>query len=215
MGVKGVKNSTRYGIIEILELLAGSTLPIVFWLSLIFGFDAPCIAVLTVICALLHELGHFSAIYLLTGKGGCVRGHSSGFRIKRDGASSYRKEIAILLAGPLSNVAVFLILLLLGDALNGYFRTFAIVNLATGVSNLLPIEGYDGYGAISEALRCFGHPEYIRRLETLSFVLSVGVTFVSLYLIERFGEGYWIFGLFFVGTLSKLVSFGKYDIFEE
>jgi hypothetical protein len=213
--VKGVKNSTRYRIIEICELLCGSVLPIVFWLSLIFGFDAPYVAILTVICAVAHELGHIGTIYAFTGDESRIRGHSSGFRISRSSPLSYRKEIAILLAGPLVNIVTAIVLWQFGDLLFGYIRIFAVLNLATGLSNLMPIEGYDGYGAICEIFRAVGHPQMIKKLEAFSFVLSVSVTFIALYLIERFGEGYWIFGLFFFGTVSKLVSFGKYDIFGE
>lgn len=198
-----------------MRLLSGSILPIIFWVSLIFGFDVPYVAMLTIISAILHEMGHCITIYALTGKNGEVRGHSSGFRIRRTEALTYKKEILILLSGAAVNIALYLIALPFGNALDGYVRVFALVNLATGLSNLLPLEGYDGYGAISEALRSLGRADLLKRLEILSFVLSVSVTFLALYLIDRFGEGYWIFGLFFFTVLSKLVSFGKYDIFEE
>ena len=210
-----MKNSTRYRITEALRLLSDSVLPIIFWASLIFGFDTPYVAVLTLISAISHEMGHCAAIYFLTGRDGRVVGHSSGFRIKRREALSYKNEIIILLAGPLVNIAIFLICLLPADALGGYVRAMGLVNLATGISNLLPFEGYDGYGAVCEILRAIGKAELIKRLEVFSFVLSIAVTFVALYLIGRFGEGYWIFGLFFFMVLSKIVSFGKYDIFGE
>ena len=210
-----MKNSTRYRIIEVMRLLSESILPIIFWVSLIFGFDVPYVAVLTIISAILHEMGHCIAIYALTGRDGTVRGHSSGLRIRRTEALTYKKEIIILLSGAAVNIALYLIFLPFGNALDGYVRVFALVNLATGISNLLPLEGYDGYGAISEALRSFGRADLLKRLEIISFILSVSVTFLALYLIDRFGEGYWIFGLFFFTVLSKLVSFGKYDIFEE
>lgn len=210
-----MKKSTRYRIKEISELLCGSVLPIIFWISLIFGFDSPYIAILTIISAVAHELGHCVAIYAFTGIDGRVRGHSSGFRIKRSNALSYRKEIAILLAGPAVNIALFILLYPFGGALDGYIRAFAFVNLATGVSNLMPFEGYDGYGAINELLRSLGRCEMTKKLEVVSFLLSTAVTFISLYLIERFGEGFWIFGLFFFTVLSKLITFQKYDIFGE
>ena len=209
-----VKNSTRYRIIEVMELLAGSVLPIIFWVSLIFGFDAPYVAILTLVSAVAHELGHCVAIHALSGRDTRVMGHSSGLRIRRTESLAYGKEIAILLAGPLVNVALCIALLPLG-APGGYLWTFALVNLATGLSNLMPLEGYDGYGAICELMRALGREERIKVLEMISFVLSTAVTFLSLYLIERFGEGYWIFGLFFFAMLSKLVNFGKYDVFGE
>ena len=210
-----MKNFTRYRIIEILKLLSDSILPIIFWVSLIFGFDTPYIAILTVISAILHELGHCMAIHLLGAGESELRGHSSGFRIKRSDALPYKKEIIILLSGPLVNICIFLITFPFRDALYGYIGALGFINLITGLSNLMPFEGYDGYGALCEALRCIGREEMIDRLEILSFVLSILVTFLSLYLIERFGEGYWIFGLFFFTVLSKLAILGKYDIFGE
>ena len=202
-------------IVEFLELLAGSVLPIIFWISVIFGFDVPYIAILTIISAVIHELGHYTAIAYFTRKNAKVRGHSSGLRIKRSGSLSYGKEIAILLAGPLMNILLFLSTVPLGGSFYGYAKIFGYINLATGLSNLLPFEGYDGYGALCEGLKYFGKEECIRHLEALSFILGVGVTFVSLHLIDKFSEGYWIFGLFFFTTLSKLVKLGKYDIFEQ
>ena len=210
-----MKNLTRYRITEVLRLFSDSVLPIIFWVSLIFGFDTPYVAFLTLIAAFAHEMGHCAAIWMLSGEGARVRGHSSGLRIRRGEALSYRSEIAILLAGPAVNISLFLLALPFGSSLCGYVRVFGLVNLATGLSNLLPFEGYDGYGAICEALCAMGRADMIKRLEVLSFVLSICLTFISLYLIGRFGEGYWIFGVFFVMMLSKIVSYGKYDIFGE
>lgn len=210
-----MKNSTRYGIIEALELLSGSVLPIIFWVSLIFGFDTPYVAILTLISAVWHELGHCFAIALIGNGAGSMRGHASGFRIKRETRLSYAKEIGILLAGPGVNIALFLATLPFGNALGGYLKIFGALNLATGISNLIPIEGYDGYGALNELFSCYGKEELMRMLEAFSFCFSTVITFVALYFIERFGEGYWIFGLFFFTMLSKLFKFGKYDIFEE
>ena len=210
-----MKNLTRYRITEVLRLFSDSVLPIIFWVSLIFGFDAPYVAILTLVAAVLHEMGHCLAIWLLTGEGARVRGHSSGLRIRRGEALSYRSEIAILLAGPAVNISLFLLSVPFGPSLDGYVRVYGLINLATGLSNLLPFEGYDGYGAACEVLCAVGRSELIKRLEVFSFVLSICVTFLSLYLIGRFGEGYWIFGVFFVMMLSKIVSYGKYDIFGE
>ena len=208
-----MRNKRR--VIEILELIAGSVLPIIFWVSIIFGFDLPYIAVLTIIAAVIHELGHYIAIAVLSDAPAPIHGHSSGFRIKRTGRLSYKKEIVILLAGPLINLSVFLILIPFGNSLFGYMKIFGYVNLITCLSNLLPFEGYDGYNALRELFGYIGKESLERRLENASFVIGVGITFIALYLIDRFSEGYWIFGLFFFATVSKLAKFGKYAIFEQ
>lgn len=210
-----MKNLTRYRIIEIMELLSGSILPIIFWISLIFGFDSPYIAILTIISAVLHEIGHSVAISFISGGEVAIKGHTTGFRIKRSGMMTYKGEIAVLLSGPAVNLGIFILALPFGNLLSGYIRIFGYINLATGVSNLLPFEGYDGYGALVMLFRSRGKEYLTRRLEILSFILSVLVTFAALHLIDVFGEGYWIFGIFFFTVLSKLANFGKYDIFRE
>lgn len=208
----GLKNFKQYRVIEMLNLLSYSVLPIIFWISIIFGFDTPCVAILTIVAAILHELGHYIAIFYLSGSGQ-LRGHSSGFRIKQQESLSYGKQISVLLAGPLLNIVIFLLCLPLGNRLYGYIKLFGYINAATGISNLLPLEGYDGYGALHELFRYFAKDSLISILEIFSFVLSIFMMFISLYLIDRFSEGYWIFGLFFAAVLSKLANFDKYDIF--
>ena len=209
-----MKSSTRYRVIEILELMAGSVLPIIFWVSVILGFDAPYVAVLTILSAVIHEIGHCAAISLLTEKSAKLNGHTTGFRIRHREIISYSDEIKILLAGPGSNIVIFLISLCFGNILSGYVKVLGYINLATGISNLLPLEGYDGYGAFSAFLRSHGKQNHLRILESFSFIFSVVLTFISLHIIDAVGEGYWIFGLFFFTFISKLVNLGKYDIFE-
>ena len=38
-------------------------LSVVFWVLVIFGFDLPYVAVLTIAAALIHELAHLTAIF--------------------------------------------------------------------------------------------------------------------------------------------------------
>ena len=86
-------------------------LPILFWMLLLFGFDIPYIAVITLISAVIHELSHITASILLAG-GFRFRGAVSGFRLALKNKTSYKAEILIAAAGPLSNLAVFLIIMI-------------------------------------------------------------------------------------------------------
>ena len=210
-----MKNFTRYRTIELLELLAGSVLPIIFWGSLIFGFDEPYVAILTLISALMHEIGHIVAIRIFAKAPAKLRGHSSGFRISLSEPISYNAEIAVLLLGPGVNILTFLLLLPFGSAMNGYLRFFGYISLATGISNLLPIEGYDGYRALYSYLISRDKFRALSVLEGLSFGISIGAVFISLHLIDVLSEGYWIFGLFFVTSMSKILNLGKYDNLRE
>ncbi len=198
-----------------LKWLSYKFLPVIFWLSLIFGFDKPYIAVLTVISALIHEAGHIAAIMLFTKRAEAPRGHISGFRIKRSSQSGHREEILITAAGPLANILTGLVLLLPWWAANGYILIFSMLNFATGLSNLLPVEGYDGYGILLELSRLCGSLGAERLLSRISFLFTVLFTFFSLYLLLRTGGGYWIFGVFFTLMLTKVADYGKFEILRE
>lgn len=210
-----MKSDTRYRIIGLLEVIVGNVLPLLFWGLIMFGFDAPYVAILTIIAAIIHEMGHSLAILALTSDGYAPSAHISGFRIRRRSTLSYRGEIIILAMGPLFNIVTFICSLPFGGAMNGYVRIFGLISLITALSNLLPIEGYDGYGILNQMFTSRNMSRASRCLETGSFLISVVLTFLSLYLIGKFGSGYWIFGVFFFMMTSKLIKFGKFTIFRE
>ncbi len=194
--------------------LAEGILPLLFWVAVIFGFDAPHIATMTILSALIHELGHIAFVILFSDSGGKVSAHISGFRIKTAGGG-YIADILILLGGVISNILVFLILLPFNGVAGGYPRLFGFLNLLTAISNLLPVEGYDGYGVLEKIISMFELFTLLRLLEFLSFLISILFTFVSLYLLLRYGEGYWIFGMFFTILMRKLSRMIKTDILRE
>ncbi len=185
-----------------LRHLAESVLPLLFWVFLIFGFDSPDIAVLTITAAIIHELGHISAL-TLSCRSAELRSHLSGFRIKAS-LSGYKEDILLLAAGPAANIAVFVILSPFLGPGRGYIAQIGFVNLLSAISNLLPIEGYDGYGI----LRCIASSKNsslgLQALYICSFCFSVLFTLVSLYLMLRYGGGYWIFAVFFITLLGKI-----------
>ena len=188
-------------------------LPLVFWCLLILGFDLPYIAVLTVISAIIHECGHI--FFAEKNKASelpeaCL----TGFRIKIHGMS-YREEMLVAMGGPLFNFAVGILFSFAfrSTPFHSYSAVFAMTNFMTAFSNLLPIEGYDGY----KILYCLGSmifddvSAFESALLRLSLLLSSSLCFLSLYLILKVGEGYWIFVIFFSVTLARLTK-GKNTI---
>ena len=208
-----MKNNFRRTVMRFIKALSESILPLVFWVFLIFGFDVPYIAILTIVSALIHEMGHIGAIAYLSGKYEIPGGRLFGFRIKRGESLSYKDECAILAAGPLINIAIFALTLPFSKGLNGYIGIFGFVNLATAVSNLIPVEGYDGYGIIEQILASKNMTHGLKILDILSFSICIAATFISLYLIDKADSGYWIFAIFFAMMITKLKKYGKYDIF--
>jgi Zn-dependent protease len=96
--------------------------------------------------------------------------------------------------------------------LNEYSETFVAINLATAVSNLLPIEGYDGYRLIEAAISYLdlGFRAYAV-LEAVSFFLTATLCIISLFLVYTFGNGYWFMAIFLFATVSKLQKWQNYQ----
>lgn len=178
-------------------------LPVFFWIFLIFGFDEPHVAIMTILSALIHEAGHIC--YVVTRLDGRpdLRGALSGFRIRKSPFMSYKQEFLTYLSGPLANLFVFVVLSLLSAVIGGEFFPFAIINLTTAVSNLLPIVGYDGYGILVTLIKMRDmKPLYLTLLSSISDALIFSLCIISLYFIDRHDGGYWIFGLFFVSMIK-------------
>ena len=183
--------------------ILGRILPLLFWIFIIFGFDTPSVAVLTLIAAVIHEGGHILTAGLFGVRRGAPLGVMSGMRIRLFGCTSYRARILILLAGPFANIAAALFTPFI-PLPRDYLSLFAMLNIATALSNLLPSEGYDGYGALYALFESSGIEWGLRLLPRLSLFVSVLLSFFSLYLIGRVGRGYWIFGVFFSSLIAKL-----------
>ena len=189
--------------LRIIELLC-SLLPAIFWGLVILGFEESSAAASTLLSALIHECGHIVYILLNRKNRLSIRGVISGFRIKASAPLSYDEEMGRYFAGPIANILTFVLSLLLWKRLGNFFLIFATINLATGLSNLLPIRGYDGYGI----LRTFIEKQELgyRALKALGWISSFlifALCILSLYLIDRYGGGYWIFAVFFVSMIKE------------
>ena len=201
----------KYGYKNFFYYVSYHVLPSLFWLSVIFGFDAPYVAIITLLAALIHECGHICALLYTSGGLEMPHGHIFGFRIRKRNVLSYRDEILILALGPLANIFVSMFLspfLKLGGE---YLEVFIFINTSTALSNLLPADGYDGYGILFEIFEYFGYST--KKLEVISLLTCIVLTFLSLYLIGKFSAGYWIFGVFFVSLTSKISKLVKNNVF--
>lgn len=186
-----------------------SLLPTLFWGLIIFGFEEPYMAIMTIICALIHEGGHL----LFTEAKGPIRGVVSGFRIRTGGIVSYRQRILTYLGGPMANLLVCLFCLPATVMGNEYIGVFSLINLVTALSNLMPIEGYDGYGILMTLIEMRElDGRFHSALIWLSNSIIMVLTVFSLCLIDRVGGGYWIFAVFF-SYLVKVVDRGLFKEF--
>lgn len=210
------------------ELLA-KILSLVFTVSVLYGFDEVCVVHLTLISTVVHELGHISCALLLGCGGGLPRSVIGGFRIRLRKTVSYGEELAVLAAGPGANIALAVIVIIFGGWRSEYARTLAVISLSTALSNLLPLDGFDGYRIIRLLLEMHATDEggekkrrqpilpglaaAERAMDAISLLCCALLTFASLYLMLRFDGGYWFFAMFFALLLSKTAKFSKNPIF--
>ncbi len=182
-------------------------LPLFFWILMIYAFGTPLFGTMTLLSAFIHELGHLIPAFRLNNSA-LPRAEANGFRIKLSAALSYREDTLVTLAGPLANLIAsgFLFFLYFLFGKNGYIYLFAAVNLMTAISNLLPAKGYDGYRILENILTdkfgSMGNAEKI--LSVISRIFTVVLLFLSLFLLLKIGEGYWIFGLLFFSFMKEI-----------
>ncbi len=192
-------------------------LSIVFWGLLIFGFDTAFMAVLTILAALVHEGGHIGALYAASGGVHVPRGALFGFWITPRGMLSYKEELAVVLAGPAVNIILGVMLLFAPHSDFGdYLRCFGLINLMTALSNILPVKEYDGYKAarLLGALYCDDFVKFENVLSRISFAAVSAFTLIALWFMNKIGEGYWIFIIFFCALIKEISDLEKRTFFE-
>ena len=122
-------------------------------IALVYLFDVNNFVPLVVLAALVHEGGHFAAIWALGGR--TLRLHLGfvGLRIDYEGRRvGYPGEIVIALMGPAANLALAYAASFLGRYLGSETLFFlAGISLGAAVFNLLPVYQLDG----GRALYCF------------------------------------------------------------
>ena len=178
---------------------------VIFWVLMIYGFDKPYVAGLTLLSVAIHEMGHECCMFAISGERGRIRGVANGFKMQSKKHLSYREEIWLYASGALANLIAALLALPIKAIGGVYTDTFVALNLTTAISNLLPVRNYDGYGVIRSLINRHGAPLWAHRLLSgVSLSVSFLTVVLSLYLMSIYGEGYWIYGVFFFAMLSEL-----------
>ena len=112
--------------------------------ALVFMFrDSRTVLAFYTVCA-IHEAGHLFAMELTGSRAISADFTAAGIRIetRRTGAEPLSRSLAVLIAGPAANTAVYILL-----GLTGCGGLFAMLNAAAAVYNMLPFRSLDG-GAI-------------------------------------------------------------------
>lgn len=156
---------------------------------------------------LLHEGGHILALILCGGKIERVRISPFGITLCTNSIPSYRRELAVALAGPFFGFWAFLLFRNTG----GTLLLFAQINLAFSLFNLLPIEALDGGKTLSALLHLLLSPdtaEKVARGISFFFLLLLWMAAVWLLLIpggssSLFLLSLWLFSFGFLSERRK------------
>lgn len=171
--------------------------------------DQTGLCVATAVAAFWHELGHFTAAFLLRTPVSSIRFDLLGARIEvGDQFLSYSDEWLLAAMGPIFS----LIGSLLGASLwrvHSFFWYFSVASLLLGLLNLLPIKTFDG-GRMTEAL--FNRFLGVRRSFFVMQGMTITVLFLmwtaSIYLLLRAGGGMSLF-CFSMCLLARFLESGK------
>ena len=118
--------------------------------ALIYLLDGQGIFALAVISAVVHELGHYTALCIFGAKPYLLRLELTGAAMYFDESRlSYGRELAAALAGP----AAGLVLAVAAAMMKAH--TLAGVSLVLSMFNLLPVGGLDGGRALAALLSMF------------------------------------------------------------
>ncbi len=130
---------------------------------------------ITLFCALLHELGHWFAARICGETPTRTVIYPFGAdMVLGSGLRSYKSEIFIAICGPIVN----LVLLFFGMILH-FSEFFCACNLALAFINLMPVRGLDGGVILRNFLLSFLMPKTAERV-------VLGVTFTVLFFLYLF-----------------------------
>ena len=148
-----------------------------------------------VLATVIHECGHAAVMAYFDGRSAVPRFGIFKFLFPHRRERGYLDEGMIYLGGIFFNIAFCVCAIPFLYIQRTHAGAFVAANLMTAISNLVPMRGSDGYGALRVLLDFTGAGRvWYEVLRWVSFLsITAGVT-VALYLMARVGEGYWIYG---------------------
>ena len=163
-------------------------LPALLWALPLLFFSTPAELLLLASAVLLHEGGHLLAFSLLKEPCPTLSAVAAGLLLDPARPISYKKEILILLCGPLANLMLALPLLLLYR--DGSVLTLGAVHLFSALCNLFPLRGNDGGRALFDLFSLLLFPDTAERASRAVFLLSFFLLlFVFLFFLLSEGGG--------------------------
>ena len=173
-------------------------------LTLALLWDGSGFIKLSILCAVLHESGHFLAFWLLTKKPPQISCSPFGFQLEMDGVLlPSRSENLLLAAGPAANLLAAAAGWALVSRRASYLCYFFLCeNLCMALFNLLPVRFLDG-GRLAANLIGPHHP---RLLGALSAASCGTAALLGGFALLRWGAGPLFLALFFAMTAALVAK---------
>ena len=150
-------------------------LPAILWALPLLVFSTPAELLMLASAILLHEGGHLFGFFLVKEPCPTLSAVAAGLLLTPQRPISYKREIVILLSGPLANLMLALPLLYCGRA-----TTVAAVHLFSALCNLFPLRTNDGGRAMADLCGLLLPPGTAERTASL---ISLTALFLLLLLL--------------------------------
>lgn len=163
------------------------------------------ISLAALLAAAIHELGHVLTAHFLNIPLQEMKLGIFGASLSlSDSFLSYKKEIILAAAGPLTNIACVLLSIFLFDIQNDFFELFISSSLFLGILNLLPILDFDGGRILLCLLSLKISPNAAHQiLKISSFILIFTLWALSVYLLLKLSSSLSLF-IFSISLFAKL-----------
>ncbi|KNY27081.1 peptidase M50 [Pseudobacteroides cellulosolvens ATCC 35603 = DSM 2933] len=165
-----------------------------------------CMAYLSM---LLHELGHTFTAAFFGNSVNFIKISPFGFKAEIEGKNIITERLIIYLCGPLTNILLFLISVIIASTFpyhKSIFTLIAYLNICLAVFNLLPVMPLDG-GRIIFELACarLGSYKAHKYICYVSYVLSVFFIIVGCVLVSYNMANFCLvlIGIFILGELKS------------
>lgn len=138
-----------------------------FFLTFLLALDGTGVLRISLLCALLHEMGHLLAYWLLYRRAPEVEVSPLGLCLRLRGILlPPDHKLLLAAAGPLANLLCCCVALLWMQGTEHFSYTgywFASANLLIGAGNLLPLPGLDGAHILAALTELLRELHFIRR----------------------------------------------------
>ena len=171
-------------------------------LAVILSTDTEGTALLCILACALHETGHIITMFLSGNPPEKISFCGGGIRL-----SGGTKTIPVIISGCFVNFALFILFWFLGTS--DKLRLFGMINLLTGIFNLIPVQPLDGYNLLEQLFIRFFPVERVisamRITETTAAILSAPL--IILFFLNgtvNFSSVIFLFYIFVVDIIENL-----------